>query len=190
MGISLEKGQKISLKKENGSTPEKIQLGVGWDVAKGFMGFGGGGDIDLDASCLLYSAGSLVDQVWFSQLRSRDGSVTHSGDNLTGAGDGDDEVINVDLARVPQNVDALVLTVSSFRGQTFDRVKNAYGRVVDAASGKEMSRYDISRSGSHTGVILAVLRREGDGWSFKAVGEVAMSRTFHDMAGPISSHVV
>lgn len=192
MGVSLSKNQSVSLTKEAGSALAAVALGVGWDVAKsgGFMGMfgGGGGSIDLDASAILFDANrNVVDKVWFGQLKSRDGSVRHSGDNLTGEGDGDDETINIDLDRLPTNVEHIVLTVNSFRGQTFDKVSNAYGRVLDARSGKELAKYDISDSGPHTGIILASLSRSGGEWSFKALGERAGGRTVDDLVRPSST---
>jgi len=106
MALSLSKNQTISLEKTAGSGLQRVTMGLGWDVAKpkGFLGKlmgGDGGSIDLDASALFFDAGgTLLDSVWFRQLKSRDGSVTHTGDNRTGAGDGDDEQIKVDLGRV------------------------------------------------------------------------------------------
>ena len=125
--VSLSKNQTISLAKSS-SKISQIQFGLGWDPAKkkGFLGglFGGGNDsIDLDASCVMLDRqGKELDTVWFRQLRSEDGSVHHTGDNLTGEGDGDDEVIKADLSRLPSDVEYLVLTVNSFRGQTFNEV--------------------------------------------------------------------
>src|SRR5262245_31955668 len=106
--ITLTKGRTISLEKTAGRALTRVTRGLGWDVrkSKGFFGFGArGGDIDLDASCLMFDrGGSVVDTIWFRQLRSKCGSITHTGDNLTGAGDGDDEQIIVDLSRVPPGV--------------------------------------------------------------------------------------
>ena len=119
MAINLEKGQKINLEKADGSSLQQIFLGVGWDVAKskGLFGFGGGsGDIDLDASVILFDENKqVVDVVYFGQLRSKDGSIVHSGDNLTGAGDGDDEVIRVNLNQVPSHVKSLAFTMESIQ---------------------------------------------------------------------------
>ncbi|MBF0127854.1 MAG: TerD family protein, partial [Magnetococcales bacterium] len=113
MSVSLQKGQKISLSKDSGAILDKIILGLGWDLSKkkgGWLRFlGVGGEIDLDASCLMFnSAGQLVDLVWFEQLRSRDGSIQHTGDNMTGEGEGDDERIIVELSRVPLEITSLV----------------------------------------------------------------------------------
>lgn len=190
--VSLQKGQTVRLEKSDGGTLTRVAMGLGWDVrkAKGILGmFGGsGGDIDLDASCLLYDADRrLVDEIWFRQLASKDGSIVHSGDNRTGAGDGDDETINVDLSRLPASVQTLVFTVNSFQGDTFDRIANAYCRLVDLTNGKEMARYDLTGSGSHTGQVMAKLTRGAGGWDMKALGEQTTGRTFHDMTGVIDS---
>jgi tellurium resistance protein TerZ len=159
MAINLEKGQKINLEKADGSSLQQIFLGVGWDVAKskGLFGFGGGsGDIDLDASVILFDENKqVVDVVYFGQLRSKDGSIVHSGDNLTGAGDGDDEVIRVNLNQVPSHVKSLAFTVSSFRGQTFEKVENAFCRLVDQNSNQVIASYKLSSQGAHTGLIIA-----------------------------------
>src|SRR3954466_3259456 len=107
MRVNLSKGQKVSLAKRDGGTLTRVRMGLGWDAVKKKGLFGGlkSQTIDLDASCLLFDAsGRLVDQGWFQQLRSADGSIQHTGDNLTGDGDGDDESIKVDLTRVPANV--------------------------------------------------------------------------------------
>lgn len=188
--VSLQKGQTVRLEKSGGGTLTRVAMGLGWDVrkAKGLLGMfgGGGGDIDLDASCLLFDGTrKMTDQVWFRQLTSTDGSIVHSGDNRTGAGDGDDETINVDLSRLPASVETLVFTVNSFQGDTFDRIANAYCRLVDLTTRQELARYDLSGSGSHTGQVMAKLTRGSGGWDMKALGERTTGRTFHDMAGTI-----
>ncbi len=191
MGVSLTKGQKISLDKESGRTLNKIFMGLGWDAAKkgGFLGrvLGGGGDIDLDASCVMFSADKQpVDAVYFGQLTSRDGSVRHSGDNLTGDGDGDDETINVTLADVPAEIHYLVFTVCSYRGQTFDEVVNAYCRLVDDQN-REIARYAISGGGKFTAMIMAKLYRHNGEWKMHAVGESMNGATVADMVKPIAA---
>ena len=135
MALTLSKNQSISLEKTAGRGLTSISLGLGWDPVKAqrlllkMLG-GGGNDIDLDASCILLDGDmNSVDLVWFRQLASRDGAIEHSGDNLTGEGDGDDETIHVDLQRLPGTIQHLVFTVNSFRGQTFDQVENAYCRI-------------------------------------------------------------
>ncbi|MGP7795530.1 TerD family protein [Sphingomonas sp. CLY1604] len=189
--VSLQKGQTVSLEKSGGGCPIRIAMGLGWDVrkGKGLLGlFSGGGDIDLDASCLLFDGNRrMVDEIWFRQLSSKDGSIVHSGDNRTGAGDGDDETINVDLSRVPSSVQTLVFTVNSFQGDTFERIANAYCRLVDLTTGREMARYDLTGEGSHTGQVMAKLTRNGQGWDMKALGERTMGRTFHEMSSAINA---
>ena len=117
MSVSLIKGQKISLDKESGHSLNKVFMGLGWDAVKkgGFLGrLMGGGDIDLDASCVLFSADKQpLDVVYFGQLKSKDGSIRHSGDNLTGDGEGDDEIIYVTLADVPAEETEAVIRISA-----------------------------------------------------------------------------
>lgn len=193
MSVSLTKGQKVSLSKEGGAL-SRIFMGLGWDVAKkkggllgGLMG-GGGGDIDLDASCLVFDTnGQMVDQIWFRQLKGMGGAIVHTGDNLTGAGEGDDEVIKVDLSRLPDSVKSLVFTVNSFRGQTFDKVENAFCRVVDDTSGTELCQFRLSESGSHTGMVMAKIYRHQNEWKIHAVGEKTSGQTFHDMMPAIQA---
>jgi len=186
MGITLEKKQTISLEKNGGGQLTKISMGLGWDAAKrgGLLGMisGGGGDIDLDASCIVLDRNkNCLDVVWFGQLTSKDGHIKHSGDNRTGDGDGDDETIYVDLASLGSNAQYLVFTVNSFTGQTFDRVKNAYCRIVDN-SNCELARFNLSEQGSHTGLIMAYLKRSNGGWTVTAVGEKASGRSVQDLA--------
>jgi tellurium resistance protein TerZ len=184
MTVSLSKGQKVSLVKRGGGALSRVRMGLGWDAAKKKGLFGSRRQtIDLDASALLFdAAGSLVDQVWFRQLNSKDGSVHHTGDNLTGAGEGDDESIQVDLSRVPAAVNTLVFTVNSFTGQNFSQIENAYCRLLDETAGDtELARYDLTGSGQHTAQIMAKVSRDGAGWSMTALGIPASGRTFHDL---------
>ena len=191
MSVNLSKGQKISLDKEAGTSLTRITMGLGWDSVKtkGFLGFGSKTEaVDLDASCVLFDDSNKVsDIVWFRQLKSKDGSIVHTGDNRTGAGDGDDETIAVDLSRLPASVTALVFTVNSFTGDTFDRIANAYCRLVDATTGRETARYDLTGVGSHTGQVMAQIVRTGGGWEMKALGERTSGRTFHDMMPQITA---
>ncbi len=185
MSINLEKGQKINLNKDNGQPLERIFMGLGWDTATGGF-FSSGGSIDLDASCALYTENKvLVDTVSFSQLHSKDGSIRHSGDNLTGAGDGDDEVINVDLRTVPSNVKTIVFTINSYRGQTFDKVKNCFARLVDSVSGAEICIYKLAEKGSHTGMIMAKVYRHNDGWKMSAMGIPCNGSTIKNISNEI-----
>ncbi|CAI8878764.1 TerD family protein [Methylocaldum szegediense] len=198
MGVNLQKGQRISLDKEANGSLTRIVMGLGWDAAKaktsGFLGSlfggGGGGNIDLDASCLLFDEqGNLVDAVWFRQLRSRDGSIQHTGDNLTGEGEGDDEQIIVDLPKVPATVKSLVFTVNNYTGQDFSRVENAFCRIVNAADDKELARYDLSCQGNHTAMIMAKVYRHNDEWKMHAIGETGQGRTFEQLLPQIRPHL-
>jgi tellurium resistance protein TerZ len=194
MSVNLQKGQKISLEKEAGGALSRVTMGLGWDVAKskGFFGFGGGkGEaVDLDASVVLFDESNRpVDVVWFRQLKSRDGSITHTGDNRTGAGDGDDEQIVVDLNTVPPSVKALVFTVNSFTGQNFSTVANAFCRIINAGNQQEIARYDLSVTGSHTAQIMAKLYRHNGEWKMHAIGENGSGRTFDDLMPQIVPHL-
>ncbi|HEY2041477.1 MAG TPA: TerD family protein [Jatrophihabitans sp.] len=188
MSVSLSKGQKVSLSKSDGASLSRVRMGLGWDAIKKRGLFGSRRqEIDLDASCLLFDAGgALVDQVWFRQLASEDGSVQHTGDNLTGAGEGDDESIKVDLSRVPGNIATLVFTVNSFTGQDFSQIENAFCRLIDETTSGEIARYDLTGSGSHTAQIMAKVSRDGTGWSMTALGTPASGRTFKDLLPAIA----
>ncbi|NHZ97714.1 TerD family protein [Massilia sp. CCM 8734] len=193
MSVNLQKGQKISLDKEAGSTLTRITMGLGWDAikTKGLFGFGGKTQtVDLDASCLLFDeSGSPVDVVWFRQLKSKDGSIVHTGDNRTGAGDGDDEQILVDLTQVPATVKSLVFTVNSFTGQNFAQVENAYCRIINGADQKEVARFNLSVQGEHTAQIMAKLYRHGGEWKMHAIGENGSGRTFDELMPKITPHL-
>jgi tellurium resistance protein TerZ len=193
MTVNLQKGQKISLEKEAGGALSKVTMGLGWDAIKkgGFFGFGAKTEsVDLDASCVMFDESNRpLDVVWFRQLKSRDGSILHTGDNRTGAGEGDDEQIIVDLARVPANVKSLVFTVNSFTGQNFSQVENAYCRIVNAANEQVVARYDLSVQGSHTAQIMAKLYRHNGEWKMHAIGENASGRTFDDLMPMITPHL-
>lgn len=199
MAINLQKGQKISLSKESGGTLTKVVMGLGWDAKKNTGGggllkgmFGGGGSdaIDLDASCVMFDEqNKLVDSIWFGQLKSKDGSVVHSGDNRTGAGEGDDEQIVVNLDKVPATVKSLVFTVNSFTGQTFDSVENAYCRMVDSSNNAEVARYTLSSQGSHTAQIMAKVYRHNGEWKMHAIGENGTGRTIDSLLPQIIPHL-
>jgi tellurium resistance protein TerZ len=184
MSVNLSKGQKVSLAKQGGGTLAQVRMGLGWDAVKkkGLFGGSKSQSIDLDASALLFDAsGNLVDQVWFQQLRSKDGSIQHTGDNRTGAGDGDDESVKVDLSRVPAAVANVVFTVNSFTGQDFSQIENAFCRLIDEATGSEIARYELTGSGGHNAQIMAKVSRDGAGWSMTALGIPASGRTFRDL---------
>jgi len=193
MAISLVKGQKISLEKTAGSALTKVIMGLGWD-AKPVRSFWGGTkpgqSIDLDASCVMFDeANEIVDTVWFRQLRSKDGSIVHTGDNRTGAGEGDDEQIIVDLTKVPAKVRCLVFVVNSFTGQNFSQIENAFCRLVDATSGAEVARFNLTGAGNHTAQIMAKVYRHSNEWKMHAIGENASGRTFQDLLPTITPHL-
>ncbi|WP_327346032.1 TerD family protein [Streptomyces europaeiscabiei] len=195
MSVNMTKGQQINLSKADGTALTSVRMGLGWQAAprKGFLAklTGGGADIDLDASAVLFAAGQPIDVVFFQHLVSDDGSVRHTGDNLiggAGAG-GDDEAILVDLARVPAHIDQIVFTVNSFTGQSFGEVQNAFCRLVDETTGAELARYTLTGGGSHTAQIMAKVHRTGGAWQMKAIGEPASGRTFQDLLPSISTHL-
>jgi len=188
----MTKGERVSLVKSSGQGLTQVRMGLGWDAMKkkGFFGGSKSQSIDLDASCLLFdSAGNLVDQVWFQQLQSKDGSVLHTGDNRTGAGDGDDESIRVDLARIPPQVQTLVFTVNSFTGQDFSQIENAFCRLIDESTDTETARYELTGSGRHNAQVMAKVTRDGAGWAMTAIGAPATGRTFVDLLPVIAPHL-
>lgn len=192
MGINLEKGQKISLSKEAGGELNSVVMGLGWDAVKkrGFLGFGGGGEIDLDASCFLFDEqNELRDLVYFGQLRSQDGSIQHSGDNRTGEGDGDDEQIAVALTRIPAHIKTLVFTVSNYTGQDFSKVENAYCRLINGQNGQEIARYNLSAQGNHTAQIMAKIYRHNGEWKMHAIGENSQGATPDKIVPRILPHL-
>jgi tellurium resistance protein TerZ len=194
MGVSLAKGQRVSLEKAGGGGLSEVTMGLGWDVAqpKGFFKkkLAGSGEVDLDASCLLFDAGKkLIDQVWYMQLDSKDGSVHHTGDNLTGEGEGDDESIEVDLTRVPSDVKSLVFVVNSFSGQDFSQIENAFCRLVDRTTNEEIARYDLADQGTHTAQVMTRVFRDDGGWAMEAIGQGAKGQTFHDIVPVVVPHL-
>jgi tellurium resistance protein TerZ len=192
VSVNLSKGQRVSLSKAGGGTLTRVRMGLGWDAVKkrGLFGGSKSQSIDLDASCLIFDgAGRLVDQVWFSQLQSKDGAILHTGDNRTGAGDGDDESIIVELEKVPGNITTLVFTVNSFTGQDFSQIENAYCRLVDETNGVELARYELSGSGQHTAQVMAKVTRDGAGWSMTAIGGITSGRTIHDLLPAVAAHL-
>jgi len=174
VGVSLSKGGNVSLTKEAPNLTA-VRVGLGWDARTTT-----GSDFDLDASALLANAeGKVGDDrnfVFFNNLTSPDGSVEHTGDNLTGEGEGDDEVVNVNLAAVPAEVQKIVFPVSIYeaetRQQSFGQVRNAFIRVVNQADGNELARYDLSEDAStETAMVFGELYRHGAEWKFRAIGQ-------------------
>lgn len=184
MSISLVKGQKISLAKDGGNLTG-VLMGLGWDAAKkGFMGrlLRQKNGIDLDASCLIFDHNNeLIDIAFYNKLDTFNGIIVHTGDNRTGDGDGDDEVIRVDLSRVPPEIKALVFVVTSYEGHSFNKITNAYCRVVDEVTSKELIKFNVSESGSHTALIMAKIYRVNGEWKIHAIGEQAKGKTPFDL---------
>ncbi|MFE6508016.1 TerD family protein [Nocardioides sp. NPDC057764] len=188
LSVSLARGQSVSLTTGDGSSMTHVRIALGWDaVRQGLFGGFRGADVDLDASAILYdAAGGHLDQAWFRQLKSRNGSVVHSGDNRTGAGDGDNESIIVHLDRVPAEVAQIVFTINSFTGQSFAQIQNAFCRLVDEKTHTEIARFDLSQTGPHTAEIMAKVSRYDGGWMMTALGEIGNGRTFQDLLPSIA----
>lgn len=174
MPVSLQKGQKVSLTKGNPGL-SKVVVGLGWDVNQ----FDTGGDFDLDAAAFLLADSGKVskseDFVFFGNLTHPSGSVQHMGDNLTGAGDGDDEQIKVDLSAVPANITKIAFTVTIYeaeaRRQNFGQVNNAFIRIYNEVNGEELLRYDLGEDFSiETAAVFGELYKNGNEWKFNAIG--------------------
>lgn len=176
MGVNLSKGQRVSLDKGM----KMALVGLGWDVNK----YDGGADFDLDASAFLLGANGKVrsdeDFIFYGNLKSKDGSVTHTGDNLTGEGDGDDEVLIIDFSKVPADVEKIAVTVTIYdapiRKQNFGQVSNAYVRVARMANendtvGTEVLKFDLVEEFSiETAIVVCEIYRYNGEWKFNAVG--------------------
>jgi len=191
MGLSLEKGQSLSLTKKDGGALTNVRMGLGWDSAapakRSLFGKAKPVEVDLDASAIFFdTAGTVLDVIWFNQLASKDKSAQHTGDNLTGAGEGDDETILVDLSKVSPATAQIVFVISSYTQQTFDTVANAFCRLVDDSTpgSPEVARFQLTDAGTHTAMVMAKVSREGAGWSFKAIGERAQGRTVKELLVP------
>ena len=192
MAISLQKGQRVDLTKGNPGL-SKILVGLGWDPVQagksgggglfgglfGGGGAGGGANVDCDASVIMLGANDKIqnnkDVIYFGNLKSNDGSVQHSGDNLTGDGDGDDEQVMIDLSRVPASVQKLVFIVNIYdcvkRKQHFGMIRNAFIRVVNPSNNNELIRYNLSDDYSgQTSLVVGEIYRHNTEWKFAAVG--------------------
>ncbi len=174
MAVSLMKGQKVDLTKGNPGL-SKLIVGLGWDVNQ----YDGGADFDLDAAAFLLDASGKVtndaDFVFYNNLKHASGSVIHTGDNLTGEGEGDDEVLKVDLSKVPANISKIDFTVTIYdaetRCQNFGQVSNAYIHVLDETNGVELIRFDLGEDFSvETAIVVGELYRHNGEWKFNAIG--------------------
>ena len=169
--IELTRDQEMVLARDDGTSLGRLTMGLGWDKkpGAGFIGTGAP-DVDLDASAVQYAGEQLFDLAFFNHLETRDGSVTHLGDNISGRGDGDDEQITVDLAKVFPRVDTMLFLVSSYQGHSLEWIANAYVRLVDE-QGAEIARFTLTGGVRETGLVLARISRQGEGWVLRAIGE-------------------
>lgn len=192
MAINLKKGQRISLTKDNPGL-KQITCGLGWDVAPRSGGFfGGNKQFDLDSSVLCLDADKKLtdvkDIVYFGNLRHSSSAINHQGDNLTGAGEGDDEVINIDLPLIPPNIVHLMFAINIYkcdkRKQDFSMVENAFVRLVNRENNQELARYNLSGTEykDMTGMILAEVYRHNTEWKMAAVGNGFKVATLADIA--------
>jgi tellurium resistance protein TerD len=174
MSINLQKGGNVNLSKEAPGLT-KLVIGLGWDTRAT-----NGADFDLDGSVFLLKADGKVrgdaDFIFYNNLKSADGSVTHTGDNRTGEGDGDDESLIIELAKLPADIDKIAICVTihdaEARKQNFGMVSNAFVRCVNGVSNGEVARYDLSEDGSiETAMIFGEVYRHGGDWKFRAVGQ-------------------
>lgn len=187
--ISLKKGNRLSLSKEvEGLT--SVIVGLGWDIAKGKGIFGfmsSTPSIDCDASAfLLNNQGKVVDTVYFGSLRSKCGTVIHTGDNLTGDGDGDDEQLIVNLNNVPSHIDEIVFTVNIYnakrKGQDFGMIENAFMRIVDKANNKQIAHFNLTDNYSgDTAMIFGSLKRVNNQWEFVAIGQGTQDGSINEL---------
>lgn len=174
MGVSLQKGQKVSLTKGKPNL-KKFMVGIGWDINR----FDTGGDFDLDSAAFLVEENGKVsrqeDFVFFGNLVHPSGAVTHMGDNLTGEGEGDDEQIKIDLSKIPSNIQRIVFSVTIYDGegrrQNFGQVSNAFVRIVDEDKQEELLRYDLGEDFSiETAAVFGELYKHNEEWKFNAIG--------------------
>ena len=182
--VSLVKGGRVSLVKTGAAPLVEVMMGLGWDPAKRR------GNIDLDASVIAFDrAGEVLAKVWFMNRGEWNGALRHGGDNTTGEGTGDDEQIYVDLDRLPAEVSSLVFTITSYRGQPFTEVKNAFCRLVETRGGAELVRYNLSEAQPSTGVIMAMLSRTAPSrWEMRAIGEFHDAKTVKSLVDPATRH--
>lgn len=193
MGLPLRKKESLPLRKPDGQALTTIQMGLGWDPLKrevkssGFFGMFSNTQVveqsvDFDASVLAYSNGRLVDIVYFGKKHGCNNAIKHSGDNLTGAGDGDDEVIICELDQLKsQGITDLFFVINSFSGQKFSDVENAFCRVVDKNTGQEHSKFDLSQGEPVTAYVMTRVQLKDDAWQIVGVGAAASARTAKEL---------
>ncbi|MBQ7578425.1 MAG: TerD family protein [Synergistaceae bacterium] len=196
--VNLQKGQKVELRKSDGGSLKKVVIGLGWDEIKkesgGFLGglFGGGKkthDIDCDATVFLCVNGKVTDSedvVYFGNLKHSSGAVRHMGDNLTGAGEGDDEEIFIDLTSLPAKYDKIIFVVNIYkaneRGQHFGMINNAFIRIYDGDNNQELCRYNLSENyDSMTAMIFGEMYLRNGQWKFNAIGQATHDNSISEL---------
>lgn len=183
-------GDDATLRKHGGGDLTYVKLALGWDPIQIRSRWGARqAEIDLDASALVFADRDLVDAAYFGQLSTRDGAIRHSGDNLTGEGEGDDEVIAVDLTRLPVHVTAIVFVITSYAGHTFERVRNAFWRLVDGTTNAEITRANLSAGGPHTGMVVANVHREHGIWKIQALGHQIQAKHPVEAAAQVTPYL-
>lgn len=192
MSVNLQKGQKVELRKNNGGELRRVMVGLGWDEIQQSRGFFAPKpqDIDCDASAFICMNGRLSgidDVVYFGNLTHRSGCVRHMGDNLTGAGDGDDEQIMVDLASLPSQYDKIIVVVNIYqaaqRRQHFGMIRNAFIRICDAETNQEILKYNLSENyNGMTAMVFGELYRYNGTWKFNAIGQATQDNSVGDLA--------
>lgn len=192
MSVNLQKGQKVELRKSSGGELRKVMVGLGWDEAQQSRGFFGSKpqNIDCDSSVFVCTNGHLMgkdDIVYFGHLSHRTGCVRHMGDNLTGAGAGDDEQIMIDLASLPNQYDKIVVVVNIYqaaqRKQHFGMIRNAFIRICDAETNQEILKYNLSENyDGMTAMVFGELYRYNGSWKFNAIGQATQDNSVSDLA--------
>lgn len=191
MAINLQKGQRIDLRKSSGQNLHRVMVGLGWDPIKQKRSLFGPADIDCDASVFLCQDGKIAkpkDIVSFMNLKHKSKCVIHSGDNLTGEGEGDDEQIMIDLANMPPEFDRAVVVVNIYqarqRKQDFGMIQNAFIRIVDMDNNEELLRYDLSGDAysGQTAMIFGEVYRHNGNWKFAAVGQATTDNSIEELA--------
>lgn len=197
MSVNLQKGQKVELRKNNGNTLRRVVVGLGWDEVQNkkkglFSAFKSNkqANIDCDATAIICSGGRLTDTkdvVYFGNLKHKSGAVNHMGDNLTGAGDGDDEQIAVNLESLPANYDKIVFVVNIYqaqqRNQHFGMINNAFIRIFDAETNQELCKYNLSENYNNmTAMIFGEIYRYNGTWKFNAIGQGTQDKDVSSLA--------
>ena len=192
MSVNLQKGQKVELRKNNGGELRRVMVGLGWDEVQRSRGFFAPKpqDIDCDSSAFICMNGRLAgadDVVYFGNLTHRSGCVRHMGDNLTGAGEGDDEQIMVDLASLPSQYDKIIVVVNIYqaaqRRQHFGMIRNAFIRICDAETNQEILKYNLSENyNGMTAMVFGEPYRYNGTWKFNAIGQATQDNSVGDLA--------